>query len=90
MVAGTEITDNFDVLNWFQMQKIKFTMLIQFSTSKLSTFLCIIAHNCRFSIFAGRETRGKVRRAHDCTPLPNLPTPEKLRPTPSTIYPPPS
>ena len=27
MVAGTEITDDFDVLNWFQIQQMKFPML---------------------------------------------------------------
>ena len=31
MVAGTEITDDFDVLNWFQIQKIQFPMLTRFA-----------------------------------------------------------
>ena len=31
MVAGTEITDDFDVLNWFHIQKIKFPMLTCFA-----------------------------------------------------------
>ena len=30
-VAGTEITDDFDVLNWFQKQQMKFHMLTQFA-----------------------------------------------------------
>ena len=30
MVTGTEITDDFDVLNWFQIQKIKFPMMTRF------------------------------------------------------------
>ena len=30
MVTGTEITDNFDVLNWFQIQQMEFTMLTRF------------------------------------------------------------
>ena len=29
-VAGTEITDNFDVMNWFQVQQIKFPVLTRF------------------------------------------------------------
>ena len=41
-VSGTEITDNFDVLNWFQIQQMKFPMLTRFayiihSTSPLKT-----------------------------------------------------
>ena len=28
-VAGTEITDDFAVLNWFQIQQMKFPMLTQ-------------------------------------------------------------
>ena len=31
MVAGTEITDDFDVLNWFQIQKMQFPMLTLFA-----------------------------------------------------------
>ena len=31
MVAGTETTDDFDVLNWFQIQQIQFPMLKRFS-----------------------------------------------------------
>ena len=31
MVAGTEITDDFDVLNWFQIQKMKFPILTRFA-----------------------------------------------------------
>ena len=31
MVAGTEITDDFDVLNWFQIQKMQFPMLTRFA-----------------------------------------------------------
>ena len=31
MVADTEITDNFDVLNWFQIQQIQFPMLTFFA-----------------------------------------------------------
>ena len=31
MVAGTEITDDFDVLNWFQIHQIKFPMLTRFA-----------------------------------------------------------
>ena len=30
-VAGTETTDDYDVLNWFQIQKMKFPMLTYFS-----------------------------------------------------------
>ena len=30
-VVGTEITDNFDVLNWFRIQQIKFPMLTHFA-----------------------------------------------------------
>ena len=30
-VPGTEITDNFDVLNWFQIQQMKFPMLTRFA-----------------------------------------------------------
>ena len=30
-VAGTEITDDFDVLNWFQRQQIQFPMLTHFA-----------------------------------------------------------
>ena len=30
-VAGTEITDGFDVLNWFQINQMKFTMLTRFT-----------------------------------------------------------
>ena len=33
MVDGTEITDDFDVLNWFQIQKMKFPMLTRFKYS---------------------------------------------------------
>ena len=29
-VAGAEITDNFDVLNWFQIQRIKLPMMKRF------------------------------------------------------------
>ena len=29
--AGTEITDDFDVLNWFQIQKMQFPMLTRFA-----------------------------------------------------------
>ena len=31
MVARTEITDDFDVLNWFQIQKMKFPILTRFA-----------------------------------------------------------
>ena len=31
MVAGTQITDDFDVLNWFQIKQIQFPMLTRFS-----------------------------------------------------------
>ena len=31
MVAGKEITDNFDVLNWFQIQQIQFPILTRFA-----------------------------------------------------------
>ena len=31
MVAGREITDDFDVLNWFQIQQIQFPMLSRFA-----------------------------------------------------------
>ena len=31
MVAGTETTDDFDVLNWFQIQQMKFSMLNGFT-----------------------------------------------------------
>ena len=31
MVAGTEITDDFDVLNWFQIQQMQFPMLTRFA-----------------------------------------------------------
>ena len=31
IVAGTEITDNFDALNWFQIQQMKFPMLTRFA-----------------------------------------------------------
>ena len=31
MVAGTEIADDFDVLNWFQIQKMQFPMLTRFA-----------------------------------------------------------
>ena len=31
MVAGTEITDDFDVLNWFQIQQMQFSMLTRFA-----------------------------------------------------------
>ena len=31
MVAGTEITDDFDVLNWFQIQQIQPPMLTHFA-----------------------------------------------------------
>ena len=31
MVAGTEITDDFDVMNWFQIQKMQFPMLTRFA-----------------------------------------------------------
>ena len=31
MVAGTEITDDFDVMNWFQVQQMKFPMLTRFA-----------------------------------------------------------
>ena len=31
MVAGTEITDDFDVLNWFQIKQMKFPMLARFA-----------------------------------------------------------
>ena len=31
VVAGTEITDDFDVLNWFQKQQMKFPMLNRFT-----------------------------------------------------------
>ena len=31
MVAGTEITDDSDVLNWFQIQQMKLTMLTHFT-----------------------------------------------------------
>ena len=31
MVAGTEITDDFDVLNWFEIQQMKFLMLTRFT-----------------------------------------------------------
>ena len=30
-VAGTEITDDFDVLNWFHKQQMKFPMLTRFA-----------------------------------------------------------
>ena len=30
-VAGTEITDDFDVLNWFQIQQIQSLMLTRFA-----------------------------------------------------------
>ena len=30
-VAGTEITDEFDVLNWFQIQQMKFSTLTRFT-----------------------------------------------------------
>ena len=30
-VAGTGITDDFDVLNWFQIRQMKFTMLKRFA-----------------------------------------------------------
>ena len=30
MVAGTEITDDFDVLNWFQIQQMQFPMMTRF------------------------------------------------------------
>ena len=44
-----------------------------------------------FLNFQGQNniTRGKEWRAHECAPLPNLPTPETSHPTPSTTYPPP-
>ena len=32
MVAGTEITDDFDVLNWFQIQQMKFSIPIALRT----------------------------------------------------------
>ena len=31
MVAGTEITDDIDTLDWFQIQKIQFSMLTRFA-----------------------------------------------------------
>ena len=31
MVTGTEITDDFDVLNWFQIQQMQFPMLQRFA-----------------------------------------------------------
>ena len=31
MFAGTEITDGFDVINWFQIHQIQFTMLTRFA-----------------------------------------------------------
>ena len=31
MVAETEITDDFDVMNWFQIQKMQFPMLTRFA-----------------------------------------------------------
>ena len=31
MVAAIEMTDDFDVLNWFQIQKIQFPMLTRFA-----------------------------------------------------------
>ena len=31
MVSGTEITDDFYVLNWFQIQKMQFPMLTRFA-----------------------------------------------------------
>ena len=31
MVAGKEITDDFDVLNWFQIQKMKFPIMKRFA-----------------------------------------------------------
>ena len=30
-IAGTEITDDFDVLNWFQIQQMKFPILTRFA-----------------------------------------------------------
>ena len=59
------------------------------STSSESTFLCILAHNCHFLLFAGRTTGGKLCRSHVRALLPNLPTPETSRPIPSPIYSPP-
>ena len=59
------------------------------STSLESTFLRILAHNFHLSFFADRTISRKAHRAHELAPLPNLPTPETLRPTLSHIYPPP-
>ena len=52
------------------------------STSSESIFHCVLPHNYHFSLFAGRATRGKARRAHERTLLPNRPIPDTLCPPP--------